>query len=60
MSTAYPERKQMKIQTTEESFHWMSYNMKQCAAELKQLNATLLDIAQSLRPDQRGAGETPF
>jgi len=39
---AYDPNRQHKIQTAEESLHWISYN-------LKQLNATLKEILSNLQ-----------
>ena len=61
----YPSnnRPQMKIQSADESLHWISFNMKALVKELKLLNDTLAIIAgQSAgrAQDQSRNENTPF
>jgi hypothetical protein len=42
-----------KIQSQEESLHWISYNLKMLAQEMKAITPILKDIAEKLK-------STPF
>lgn len=55
-----------RIQTSEESLHWISYNLKNMVAELKRSNGLLESIRcelatkNDIAPERLPDGETPF
>lgn len=41
-----------KIQTSEESLNWISYNLKQLVKEMQQLNQTVSQLTRSSGPSK--------